>query len=423
MNKSNCKTTKPTTESKALAMLPGLIIALLAPGLTTAQDQSITASWDQGELVITGTDRDDQITVAAEDGVIYVNNGLVEVTGGVPRLADTALIKVAGLRGDDLIALNEWQAPLPDALLDGGDGNDILLSGAGNDLLIGGAGRDYLAGNTGNDTVEGQDGSDLLIVNNGDGSDFLEGGEGDDTLQLQGKLAERDEIELRSDGSVIFITDATTAGPATSVQAVEAIRVSGRGGDDSISAEGLAASLAKLDLDGGEGNDLLIGSEGADVLRGGAGNDTLLGNRGNDIVLGQDGNDLLIVNNGDGSDFLEGGDGDDRAQLFGADDGADDVMIMPAAAGVRVEGTAPSAFSLDLSTVENLDVNGQGGSDVIIGSVGLNGLISLDLDGGEGNDLLIGGDGADVLNGGAGRRDRCERNGGSDRLISCEKVR
>ena len=53
--------------------------------------------------------------------------------------------------------------------------------------------------------------------------------------------------------------------------------------------------LIGLDLDSGEGNDLLIGSDGADVLRGGAGNDTLLGNRGNDIVLGEAGSDLLIV--------------------------------------------------------------------------------------------------------------------------------
>ena len=51
----------------------------------------------------------------------------------------------------------------------------------------------------------------------------------------------------------------------------------------------------------------------------------------------------------------------------------------------------------ELAAIAGGDVNGQGGSDVIIGSVGLNGLISLDLDGGEGNDLLIGSDGADVL--------------------------
>ncbi|MEM1092027.1 MAG: calcium-binding protein [Pseudomonadota bacterium] len=418
----NCKTTIAAKSTPKLAMLPGLIVALLASDPSIAQDGAISARWNEGELVITGTNRDDQITVAAEDGVIYVNSGLVEVAGGLPLLAETSLIKVAGLGGDDLIALNEWQAHLPDSELDGGDGNDILFSGAGNDVLIGGAGGDYLAGNAGNDTVEGQDGSDLLIVNNGDGSDFLEGGKGDDTLQIQGRLSERDEIELRSDGSVIFVSDALPAGLDSSVQTIETVRVNGRGGDDRISAELLAADVAQLELDGGEGNDLLIGGDGVDVLRGGAGNDTLLGNRGNDIVLGQDGNDLLIVNNGDGSDFLEGGPGDDLAQLFGADDGADDIQIVPAKNRVRIEGTAPANFTIDLSEVETLDVNGQGGSDVIIGSVGLNGLVSLNLDGGEGNDLLIGGDGADVLNGGPGRRDLCERNGGSDRLISCEKV-
>ena len=38
----------------------------------------------------------------------------------------------------------------------------------------------------------------------------------------------------------------------------------------------VAGGLIGLDLDGGEGNDLLFGGDGVDVLRGGAGNDTLI---------------------------------------------------------------------------------------------------------------------------------------------------
>ncbi len=68
-------------------------------------------------------------------------------------------------------------------------------------------------------------------------------------------------------------------------------------------------------------------------------------------------------------------------------------------------------------------------------TVGLHGLIELDLDGGEGNDLLTGGDvlggddndvmsggnGNDNLNGGADT-DFCDGGTGSDSAINCETV-
>ena len=176
-----------------------------------------------------------------------------------------------------------------------------------------------------------------------------------------------------------------------------------RAGSDVIIGSVGLNGLISLDLDGGEGNDLLIGGDGIDVLRGGAGNDTLLGNRGNDIVLGEAGSDLLIVNNGDGSDFLEGGSGTDTVQVNGADGAGDDFSVSPNGQRVRFQRDNLGLFTLDIGTTENLDVNGQGGNDIIIGSASVSmDLISLDLDGGEGNDLLIGGDGADVLRGGAG---------------------
>lgn len=91
----------------------------------------------------------------------------------------------------------------------------------------------------------------------------------------------------------------------------ENLDVNGHGGNDVMIASSGLAGLISLDLDGGEGNDLLIGGDGADVLRGGAGNDTLLSNRGNDILLAGDGNDFM--NGGADTDFLDGGDGRDIA--------------------------------------------------------------------------------------------------------------
>ena len=56
-------------------------------------------------------------------------------------------------------------------LIDGRDGNDILLGGAGEDILFGGEGNDLLTGGSGDDLVVG-----------GDGADRLDGGTDDDIL-------------------------------------------------------------------------------------------------------------------------------------------------------------------------------------------------------------------------------------------------
>ena len=56
-------------------------------------------------------------------------------------------------------------------LIDGRDGNDILLGGAGEDILFGGEGNDLLTGGSGDDLAVG-----------GDGADRLNGGTDDDVL-------------------------------------------------------------------------------------------------------------------------------------------------------------------------------------------------------------------------------------------------
>ncbi len=398
---------------------------------------AITASFSAitGTLSVVGDAQDNVINISQDDdGRIEINNGEVAISGGAPLVADVNTIYGFGLDGNDQITLNEFNGALPNAILLGGSGNDLLIGGSGQDFLLGGSGNDtlrggdnedrllggtgndVLLGDRGNDRVEGQDGSDLLIVNNGDGSDFLEGGAGNDFVQVNGANGAGDDFSIDPNGERVRFQRNNLGLFTLDIGTVENLDVNGQGGSDVIIGSVGLNGLISLDLDGGEGNDLLIGGDGVDVLRGGAGNDTLLGGRGNDIVLGEAGSDLLIVNNGDGSDFLEGGSGTDTVQVNGANGAGDDFSIDPNGQRVRFQRNNLGLFTLDIGTVENLDVNGQGGSDVIIGSVGLNGLISLDLDGGEGNDLLIGGDGADVLRGGAGN-DTLLGNRGNDIVL------
>ena len=99
-----------------------------------------------------GDAQDNNIVVSRDAaGRIFVNGGAVTVLGGTPTVANTSLINVFGLGGNDSLSLNESNGALPKALLFGGDGNDILTAGSGDDQLFGQSGNDTLLGKGGAD--------------------------------------------------------------------------------------------------------------------------------------------------------------------------------------------------------------------------------------------------------------------------------
>ena len=67
------------------------------------------------------------------------------------------------------------------------------------------------------------------------------------------------------------------------------IELQGLDGDDVLIGGGSINSIL-----GGAGNDTLVGLGGNDILRGGAGDDILLGGAGDDVLLGESGNDTLF---------------------------------------------------------------------------------------------------------------------------------
>jgi Ca2+-binding RTX toxin-like protein len=209
-----------------------------------------------------------------------------------------------------------------------------------------------------------------------------------------------------------------TGGTAT-VANTSLIQAFGQAGNDTISLDESNGALPAANLFGGDGNDTLTGGSGNDQLFGEAGADTLFGKGGNDFlfggdgkdvltggpgndqVFGQGGNDVMIWNPGDGTDLFEGGDGDDIALVNGGN-GAETFSITPNGTRVRFDRLDPAPFTLDIGTTESLVLHAGAGDDVITASNGLASLISLTLDGGDGNDTITGGDGADQLIGGAG---------------------
>ena len=179
---------------------------------------------------------------------------------------------------------------------------------------------------------------------------------------------------------------------------VVSLAVNGDALDNTIDLSGMQAgqfsALTGASLFGGIGNDQIVGSFVADVVTGGPGNDS--------IDLG-DGDDTSVWNNGDNTDVVLGGVGNDRQIVNGAPVG-DIFTVIPGVApvAVRFDRSNLVPFGIDLSTVETLELNGLAGDDNISAETLTAGLISLVINGGDGNDILVGSKGDDVITGGIG---------------------
>ena len=330
-------------------------------------------------LAVMGTNLNDTITISRDaSGRLLVNNGAVPILGPAASVANTTLISVFGLDGNDAISLNEANGSLPNADLYGGAGNDTLTGGSGadglfgesgddtllgkggNDLLSGGSGNDTLTGGVGDDQVSGESGDDRFIWNPGDGSDLNEGGDGVDTIEVNGGNGSETFSAVPNGARVRF--DRITPAPFfLDIGTAENLVVNMNGGDDTFTGANGLATLIQLTVDGGPGNDTITGGDGADRLLGGDGNDTITGGRGNDTAILGAGDDTFIWNPGDGSDIVEGEAGNDTL-LFNGANIAEQFDV--SANGPRVRFTRNIAtIVMDLDGVEEIDVNALGGAD------------------------------------------------------------
>jgi Ca2+-binding RTX toxin-like protein len=332
-----------------------------------------------GVLSVFGSAQNDTIVVSRDAaGKLLVNGGAVPIQGGTATVANTSLIEMFGLAGDDTLSLDEVNGALPRALLFGGAGNDTLTGGSGNDqlfgeagndtllgkggddLLFGGAGKDRLIGGSGNDQVFGQADDDQIIWNPGDGTDLNEGGDGIDTIEVNGGNAAEVFTAVANGTRVRF--DRVSPAPFTlDIGTAENLVVNMNGGDDTFTGASGLAPLIKLTVDGGAGNDTVSGGDGNDLLLGGDGDDTIIGARGNDVMLGGAGDDVFVWNPGDGSDVVEGQTGADTLQFNGANinERFDLSANGPRLRLFRDVGN----ISLDVDGVETIDLANRGGAD------------------------------------------------------------
>ncbi|WP_299840418.1 matrixin family metalloprotease [uncultured Paracoccus sp.] len=248
--------------------------------------------------------------------------------------------------------------------LKGASGNDRLDGAAGNDQLAGHVGNDHLLGGSGNDTLFGIEGSDLLWgetgndrLNGGAGNDTLDGGYGVDWLSgfdgadlLRGG-AENDLLQ----GGGGADTLAGGAGQDRLFGDADADLLSGAEGDDQ-----LYGMQGDDRLVGGDGRDALIGADGRDRLEGNAGDDRLVGGSGNDRLNGAAGADVFAFRGRLGLDVIEDWqDGVDQISLQGyaGFDDFDDVAAAARQRGnlVSITLSLDSIILLTSTTLSDLD--------------------------------------------------------------------
>jgi Ca2+-binding RTX toxin-like protein len=345
--------------------------------------QAVTASFipSAGVLSVLGDALDNSITASRDAaGNILINGGAVPVLGGTPSVANTALIQMFGLGGNDNLSLDEANGALPRANLFGGAGNDVLTGGAGgdmlfgqsdNDTLLGKGGFDFLFGGAGNDVLTGGDaddqmfgeaGDDRFIWNPGDDTDLIEGGSGNDTSEVNGGGG-AEVFTATANGTRVRFDRLDPAPFSLDIGTTENLVVNMNGGDDSFSATGNLASLIKITVDGGAGDDTILGSNGIDRLLGGDGDDFIDGQQGNDVAFLGAGADIFQWDPGDGNDTVEGQDGFDALDFNG--NGADEIFEA-SANGARVLFTRnPGNIVMDLNDVEEIQLAALGGKDKI----------------------------------------------------------
>jgi Ca2+-binding RTX toxin-like protein len=335
-----------------------------------------------GILTLTGDNNPNSLTISRDAaGTILANAGAIAISGGVPTVANTSLIQIFGLGGNDNITLDETNGALPAANVFGGNGNDTITGGSGNDQLFGQAGDDTLLGKGGfdflfggsdndvliggddDDQMFGEGGDDRMIWNPGDDTDLHEGGAGNDTTEVNGGGG-GEVFTATANGTRVRFDRLDPAPFSIDIGTTENLVVNMNGGDDSFSATGNLAGLIKITVDGGAGNDTILGSNGNDTLLGGDGDDFIDGQQGDDFAALGAGNDVFQWDPGDGSDTVEGQAGTDTL-LFNGGGGSE--IFEASANGGRVIFTRNLGnIVMDLNDVEKIELNALGNADSIV---------------------------------------------------------
>jgi Ca2+-binding RTX toxin-like protein len=357
----------------------------------------------------------ESISVKARGG-----NDRVRIDDSNGAFTNAIPTRIDGGPGNDTIAGGAG----PESL-NGGPGNDTIDGNGGNDVSDLGAGDDTFVWDPGDgsDTIEGNDGSDTMVFNGAAASETVDLSANGNRLRFFRSPANItmdthgvEQVEFNALGGADTVTvndlsrtdvknvDVDLAGTLGGVTgdgqadrvvvtgtplddaiaaagAASGVTVSGLhtqvaiqhqeptdqlfvlalGGNDAVSAAGLAAGAVSEFLEGGDGNDTIAGGPGAETLRGGNGSDSIDGNGGNDHAALGAGDDTFVWDPGDGSDTIEGDDGRDTLVFNGA---AASETVNLSTNGDRLRFfRQPANVTMDTGGVEFVTFNALGGAD------------------------------------------------------------
>jgi Ca2+-binding RTX toxin-like protein len=103
-----------------------------------------------------------------------------------------------------------------------------------------------------------------------------------------------DAVVVFGSGSGVSVLELAATVNIVGSESTDRLTINTLQGADVVAANGLAAGVTSLTVDGGEGDDVLIGSDGNDTLIGSAGDDVLEGGPGLDVLNGAPGDDILL---------------------------------------------------------------------------------------------------------------------------------
>jgi len=112
-------------------------------------------------IVINGTSGADNISLSLVGDTLTIEGLASKIV--IQHYNQNDVLEIHGLGGDDVITAVNLSNSGPKLLIDGGDGNDVLIGSAGNETILGGAGDDTLFGVGGQDVLDGGTGNNTFI--------------------------------------------------------------------------------------------------------------------------------------------------------------------------------------------------------------------------------------------------------------------
>ena len=264
---------------------------------------------------------------------------IIELAGGGTDTLDFSSTATRNITIDLSITSSQAVSATLNLTLSAGDVIENVIGGSGADTIIGNALYNVFTG--------------------GAGADALTGGGGIDTI-----------VETRDANFTLIDTSLTIGVEADVLSGIEAARLTGGTGANTLNAS--AFTLGPVRLDGAGGNDTLRGGSGDDLLIGGAGTNTMRGGGGDDTYVLTPGAVNTVIDTG-GTDTLD----------YSAYTASDPVTAS------LLGGTPTGLTGSVAGIIEN--VIGGAGNDILTGDANANRLV-----GGGGTNTLTGGNGDDT---------------------------